>query len=416
MNCTSCGAQLPVGAAWCPVCGTATPYNTTGQYGGSATYDPTVLKSPDPYGGNTGGNPPTPSTPYSSGNVPATSYPYTQAANPPYDVNMGGNPPTPSGPYTGPATGYGAPPYSTAGTPGMPTDPYSSPVADPYSGPRNAYMQGQQQGYVPPPPVMPQPAPKRSGRGRVVALAVIAVVVILVAAGIIGAVTVNNINTGHANATATAATSTAQVKDQTATAVAITTTYPFSDTLVLNDPLSNNSKGFKWDEAKASATQGGCEFQGQSYHVSEPQTGFFNYCIANNTNFANFTYEVEMMVAKGDAGGLIFRANTSGQNPKFYYFRVNQDGSYNFFLYVDSSGTNARTLAHGNVTNFNTGLNQTNLISVVAKGSTLSLYVNKQLVTSVTDSTYSAGQIGLAADYINGPTEVVYTNAKVYKL
>ncbi len=123
-----------------------------------------------------------------------------------------------------------------------------------------------------------------------------------------------------------------------------------------------------------------------------------------------------MMVAKGDAGGLIFRANTSGQNPAFYYFRLNQDGTYNFFLYVDSSGTNARTLAHGNATGFNTGLNQTNLISVVAKGSALSLYVNKQLLTSVTDSSFTSGQIGLAADYMNGPTEVVYTNAKVWQL
>lgn len=123
-----------------------------------------------------------------------------------------------------------------------------------------------------------------------------------------------------------------------------------------------------------------------------------------------------MMVAQGDAGGLIFRANTSGQSPAFYYFRINQDGTYYLFLYVDSTATNARTLAHGTATGFNTGLNQTNLISVVAKGSTLGLDVNKQQITSVTDSTFTSGQIGLAAEYINGSTEVVYTNAKVWQL
>lgn len=295
-------------------------------------------------------------------------------------------------------------------------------MSDPYSQPGNNYAQQQQPAFSPP-PVISTPPPKKSGRGKILVLAIIAVVVVLVAAGIIGAVAVNNTNTQHANATATAQTqaqhltATAAVNaNQTATAVAITTTYPFSNNLVLNDPLTDNSKGFKWDEAAPSSTQGGCVFQGQSYHVSEPQSGFFNYCIANSTNFANFTYEVEMMVAKGDAGGLIFRANTSGQNPSFYYFRLNQDGTYNFFLYVDSSGTNARTLAHGTATGFNTGLNQTNLISVVAKGGTLSLYVNKQLLDTVTDSTYSSGQIGLAADYLNGPTEVVYTNAKVWQL
>ncbi|HLJ35978.1 MAG TPA: hypothetical protein VKU38_20130 [Ktedonobacteraceae bacterium] len=395
MNCTSCGAVLPPGAASCPVCGTPTPYNVTGPRGGSSQYDPTIGASQGPYSGN----PPTPSYPYNSG-----------------------NPPTPPSPYNAPPpTGYGAPSY---GAPGVPlADPYST-VSDPYNQPANNYAQRQQQpSFSPPPPApMPVPPPKKSGRGRLLVLAIIAVVVILVAAGIIGAVAVNNNNTQRASATATAIaqtqlTATSAVNTNlTATAAAVTTTYPFSNNLVLNDPLSNNSKGFKWDEATPSSSQGGCTFQGQSYHVSEPQTGFFNYCIASGTNFANFTYEVEMMIAKGDAGGLIFRANTSGQNPSFYYFRLNQDGTYNFFLYVDSSGTNARTLAHGNAKGFNTGLNQTNLISIVAKGSTLSLYINKQLLTSVTDSTYTSGQIGLAADYINGATEVVYTNAKVWKL
>lgn len=395
MNCTSCGAKLPPGVASCPVCGTPTPYNVTGPRNSPSQYDPTIASYPGSYGGN----PPTPSYPYNSG-----------------------NPPTPPTPYNAPPppTGYGAPPYGAPGIP--PADPYSSSVPDPYSQPENNYAQQQQSAFSPP-PVIPTPPSKKSGRGRIFALAIIAVVVVLVAAGIIGAVAVNNTNTQHANATATAQaqashlTATSVVNaNQTATAVAITTTYPFSNNLVLNDPLSNNSKGFKWDETAPGSTQGGCAFQGQSYHVSEPQSGFFNYCVANSTNFANFTYEVEMMIAQGDAGGLIFRANTSGQNPSFYYFRLNQDGTYSFFLYVDSSGTNARTLAHGNATGFNTGLNQTNLISVVAKGSTLSLYINKQLLNTITDSTFTSGQIGLAAEYINSSTEVVYTNAKVWQL
>ena len=411
MNCTSCGAKLPPGAASCPVCGMPTPYNVTGQRGNTSQDDPTIAS----YGGNPpmpstyySGNPPTPS---SGGNPPTPSYPYT-----------GGNPPTPSTPYNAPPppTGYGAQTYGASGNPVA--DPYSSPMVDPYSQSANNYGQRQQQPSPVPPPTAPTPAPKKSGRGRILLLAIIAVVVVLVAAGIIGAIAVNNTNTQHANATATAqtqaqhVTATAVVNTNlTATAVAITTTYPFSNKQVLNDPLTDNSKGFNWDEG-TNTTGGACTFSGQSYHLFEKQSGYFNYCVAHNTNFMNFTYEVEMMVAQGDAGGLIFRANTSGQSPAFYYFRLNQDGTYYFFLYVDSTATNARTLAHGNATGFNTGLNQTNLISVVAKGSTLALYVNKQQVTSVTDSTFTSGQIGLTADYINSSTEVVYTNAKVWQL
>ncbi len=399
MNCTSCGAKLPPGVASCPVCGTPTPYNVTGPRGNPSQYDPTIASY--------GSNPPTPPYPYNSGNPPTPSY--------------GGIPPAPSSPYNAPPppTDYGAPQYGTPGT--SAAELYSSPTADPYSQPGNNYVQQQQPSFSPP-PAAPTPPPRKSGRGKVLVLAIIAVVVVLVAAGIIGAVAVNNNNTQHANATATAQTfgqhltaTSVVIQDQTATAVAVTTTYPFSNKLVLNDPLTANSNGFKWDEG-TSSTGGGCTFSGQSYHVSQTKSGYFNYCIASNTNFSNFTYEVEMMVAQGDAGGLIFRANTSGQSPAFYYFRINQDGTYYLFLYVDSTATNARTLAHGTATGFNTGLNQTNLISVVAKGSTLGLDVNKQQITSVTDSTFTSGQIGLAAEYINGSTEVVYTNAKVWQL
>lgn len=404
MNCSSCGSNLPPGAASCPVCGMPTPYNVTGPRSNPSQYDPTIASPQQPY---------------------STNPPGSYGTNPP---SYGGNPPTPASPYGAPPpppTAYGTPSYGAPSVPGVPgtpmADPYSSPGFDPYNQSGANYAQRPPQQSFLPPPVAPNPPPKKSGRGRIIAFAIVALVVIIVAAGIVGAVVVNNNNTQHANATATASTQAQHLtatsvvnQNMTATAITITTVYPFSNNLKLNDPLVDNSKGQNWDTATPSATNGGCVFTASSYHVSEPQSGFFNTCMANNSNFTNFTFEVEMMVAKGDAGGLIFRSNS--QVTSFYYFRINQDGSYNFFLYVDTSGATARTLAHGNATGFNTGLNQTNLVSVVAKGTTLSLFVNKQQITSVTDSTYTSGEIGLAADYINGPTEVVYTNAKVWQL
>ncbi len=96
MNCTSCGANLPPGAASCPLCGNPTPYNVSAP---SGSYDPTVAASP-----------------------------------------YGGTPPPPSGsptpPYSAP-TAYGSPAY---GAPPNPPDPYGSSNA-----------------YVPPPPPMQQP-------------------------------------------------------------------------------------------------------------------------------------------------------------------------------------------------------------------------------------------------------------------
>jgi len=63
----------------------------------------------------------------------------------------------------------------------------------------------------------------------------------------------------------------------------------------------------------------------------------------------------------------------------------------------------------------NQGLNATNLIAVVARGSNITLYVNHQLVDSVTDTTYKAGVVGLIATDEGNSTEVVYRNARVWK-
>ncbi|HLI07663.1 MAG TPA: zinc ribbon domain-containing protein [Ktedonobacteraceae bacterium] len=103
MNCTSCGSQLPPGAASCPVCGNPTPYNVSAPAG---SYDPTVAASPY-------GTPPPPSSP-----------------TPPY----------------GAPTAYGTPPY---GAPANPSDPYGNQASNPYGA--SAYA-------PPPPPLVQQPA------------------------------------------------------------------------------------------------------------------------------------------------------------------------------------------------------------------------------------------------------------------
>lgn len=105
MNCTSCGANLPPGAASCPLCGNPAPYNVSAP---SGSHDPTIAAP--------------------------SSYDPTVAASP-----YGTQPPPPASstpPYSAP-TAYGSPAY---GAPPNPPDPY---------GGSNAY--------VPPPPLVQQP-------------------------------------------------------------------------------------------------------------------------------------------------------------------------------------------------------------------------------------------------------------------
>jgi len=218
----------------------------------------------------------------------------------------------------------------------------------------------------------------------------------------------------HATTTAiTAVTATAQV-EASATAAVIAANpnayTPGLGKLALIDPLSDNSKGYAWDTG--TQTDGTCAFSGGSYHSSTQKTQFYYICSTGVPDYSNFAFEVQMKILQGNCGGMVFRYNSN--TGKLYFFEVCQDGSYLFSRYPDFTGNNVKDLAGGSSKAIATGLNQTNTIAVVAQGSTLSIYVNKQKIASVNDSTFTHGQIGLFADDSNHPTDVAFNNVKVW--
>ena len=185
---------------------------------------------------------------------------------------------------------------------------------------------------------------------------------------------------------------------------------PNTGRLALNDPLSDNSNGNFWGEWNKGAAI--CTFSGGVYHASTSQSGLFQVCTAATTNFNNFAYQVQMTVIEGSYGGVVFR--TDDANGNFYYFQFGIDGSY--AIQIFNNNHYISTLKSGSNSAINSGLNQSNLLAVVANGGTIDLYVNDQHIDSISDSTYSQGEIGVAAfDYTN-PTEVVFSNAKVWTL
>jgi len=379
MKCSYCGFDLPPGVATCPRCGAPTPYNVTGGAGNAPPQiDKTIAATP--YGASS-----TPSTAYGTPN-----YGTPQSANP-YDA------PNPYGVPQQPPNPYGTPPQNSYTPPPPPPQQYVPPV---------------QQQYVPPAPqYIPPTSPKKRRTGLIIGIVVLIILVILV--GVFAALYQTGQHQLAVQATATAQANVTATAHANLTATAIVSNYPFSNKVLLNDPLTDNSKGVKWDET-TNQTGGVCKFSGSAYHALESQAGYFNTCFANQSHFSNFTFQVDMTIISGDRGGLLFRADSA--NTKLYYLRLSQTGAYSLFLYVDSTGTNAKTLDHGTLTGFNIGVNQKNTIGVVARGSSISLYVNKQLVNTITDSIYSAGEIGLTAESLTNSTEVVYSNAMVWGL
>jgi eukaryotic-like serine/threonine-protein kinase len=76
-------------------------------------------------------------------------------------------------------------------------------------------------------------------------------------------------------------------------------------------------------------------------------------------------------------------------------------------------------LSQGTNSVINKGLNQSNLVAVVANGDQITIYVNGQIIDSVHDKTFSQGQIGVLsfASNTNGATnDVIASNARVWAL
>lgn len=371
----------------------------------------TVYGTPQQPSGQNMGYPPYPPTNPPSGpgmNAPDAGYQPYPPTNPP----SGPNPNTPNSSY-GPYNPYAPPP-----PPGPTTGPY-----DPYA----QTAMGQQisnPGYptYPPQPGMDQiprypSTPPQRKRGGPIIVAVIALIVII--GGVLGLIGYNrNQAAAHNSATATSiasgnlqATSTGQA---VATSTSIAQAYPFSTNLVLNDPLVDNSKGAKWTDDKAN----GCFFSGSAYHVTDDQKQSYNPCFATGTNFTDFTFQAEVVLKQGDGqsdAGLILRADE--QQNKFYRIAFDDDGGCSILVSVDTTGTNTRDLKDCSASDFNSGLSVTNTVGVVARGDQISFYTNGTLVTTVTDTTYSGGEIGFSVDNQDSAVaEAIYTNVKVWKL
>ncbi|HJT56588.1 MAG TPA: serine/threonine-protein kinase [Ktedonobacteraceae bacterium] len=196
-----------------------------------------------------------------------------------------------------------------------------------------------------------------------------------------------------------------QIQNATATAqAAFQNPYPpHTGTLVLNDPLANNNEGNSWEEG--TRDQGTCTFIRGAYQASIPLAGYFHSCLALSTNFSNFAFEVQMTLVSASGGGIVFRADRATTH--LYYFTVDRNGGYLLKAYYDKVG-DATVIARGSGLNFSA----TEYIGVVTQGNAISLYVNRQLVRTVYDSTFTQGQVGV----VTYEGDATFNNATVWAL
>lgn len=283
----------------------------------------------------------------------------------------------------------------------------------------------------PVPPVPPESPKKRSPMDRTVLHIIVVLLLIMLCGGFVLFAVISHAPTNTSPGTQASATSTVTPKTATPalqgtpTATLPNPYPPHTGTLVMNDAMSDNRSG--WHEDPVTTTSGdSCHFVGGSYHVVRA-TSAINPCFAAAADYNNFTYQVHMTFLKVgqqfSGGGIVFRGDATANT--YYAFELYESGRFSFRA---CNGTDCtRVLAGDPVENltipaFHSGLNQSNELSVVAKGATFDIYVNGQhAVGPITDASYTRGQVGV---YATGGTEggpeavadVVFSGAKVWKL
>ena len=299
MNCSSCGANLPPGAAVCPLCGTPAPYNAQGpgSFGNPQQIDPTV------------------------------------AAAPQYDYGSKGTPP--------PSTGYGAPSY---GTPSQnqynPANPYRSP-AEQYSygapPPPNQYGAPPQQGGYGQPGMyggmQPPPPRPRSRVGLIIGIIVGVLALLAIGACAIlyaaGRTAVNTVNT---TATTVAATETASANVTPTINVTPTLGQGISPSGLSIDPTA---AGFVTHPEMSSAVDSNFKPTAQTTTFTTGQTIYATFQIDSSAPdgyvtakwYSNGTYAFtskSLAVKGGFVGYLAARYNQAALGTVEYYYCTTQ--------------------------------------------------------------------------------------------
>jgi len=231
--------------------------------------------------------------------------------------------------------------------------------------------------------------------------------------------TARTLLTGQAQATVTAqalaratalahATATAQ-EEATATAQQAIYTNATSGRPVINDPLQRNDANH-W--TVGTFLNGSCAFTGGALRVSGKAS-----CLARATNFGNFAYQAqETFMTSAGVGGLMFRVDIANQRASFFEIRSNGCCTL-ATIQVNSSGENSlHVLMQGCSPAVNQGVNRSNLLTVVARSSTISLYINGQYIAQVSDSHARFGSIGVFSDSSSPSSAVAFHSAQVWQL
>jgi hypothetical protein len=194
-------------------------------------------------------------------------------------------------------------------------------------------------------------------------------------------------------------------------------------TLILDDPLIDNSKGVGWDQINVSDIT--CKLDSTGY-TDDVKSNWAATCAAKAPSFQalrNYIFEVgcslragtNESLPNGSAYGISFRDTFSPLS--LYIFQVAPNGAYSIVL--QQPPAQSRVLTSGTITTpFNHGTVSFNTLAVAAIGAHITFYVNYVQVATIQDSTLQTGTVGVYAySGKDAPeTQVIYSSARVWQL
>jgi hypothetical protein len=139
------------------------------------------------------------------------------------------------------------------------------------------------------------------------------------------------------------------------------------------------------------------------------------YSELREPEFADFSLEVDGRILSGSpksSYGVLFRKQGPQQ---FYRFEITGEGAYILERH-DQDGSRVLFMPDWRDSDFiNEGLNVNNRLGVEAKGPNISLYVNGEILETVTDNTYPSGGIALDAGTFDvAPIQVAFDNLIIH--
>lgn len=180
--------------------------------------------------------------------------------------------------------------------------------------------------------------------------------------------------------------------------------------VLFSDDFSDPASGWEvadYDTGSVGYTQG-------KYFVTSTEPGSAMWGVAGK-NYADVMIEVDATQVSAPSNsnndyGIMCRLDFAGNG---YTFNISGDGFYSIQKMVDNEFVDLVEWAESN--KIRTG-NATNHIVAICHGQTLALFVNGTKLAEVNDSTYTTGDIGLAATtYETQSTEIQFDNIIVRK-